>query len=154
MYRKLLISVVGCELVGIISAPITVSAIPTWYESLNKPFFSPPNWVFGPVWTALYGLMGVATYLVWKQGTKEKKVRKALTLFLVQLFVNFIWSFLFFGLRSPLLGLVDILILDVLLVLAIQRFYAVSKTASYLLLPYIAWVFFATLLNAAIVYLN
>lgn len=154
MYRKLLTAIIGCELVGILSTPFTISAIPTWYASLNKPFFSPPNWVFGPVWTALYGLMGVSAYLIWKRGLKQKKIKHAMKLFLIQLACNFVWSILFFGLRSPVLGLIDIIALLVVLGMTINSFRTISRPAAYLLVPYLLWVSFATLLNAAIVYLN
>lgn len=97
---KLLISVIGCELVGFLGTPFTISAIPTWYATLNKPFFAPPNWIFGPVWTLLYFLMGVAFYLIWKQGWQKKKIKTAGMFFLVQLALNFIWSPIFFGLRA------------------------------------------------------
>lgn len=151
---KLIISVVGCELVGILGGLITASAIPTWYATLNKPFFSPPNWLFGPVWTLLYFLMGVSFYLIWKQGWKKKKVRGAGMYFLAQLGLNFIWSPIFFGLRSPLMALFVIIALWILIVVTMKKFYPLSKWAAYLLVPYLLWVSFATILNAAIVVLN
>jgi len=153
-FFKFLIAVTGCELVGIISTPFTLAAIPTWYSTLNKPPFSPPNWIFGPVWTALYFLMGVAAFLIWKKGLKNKQVKKALTYFVAQLAFNFLWSFLFFGLHSPILGLLDILILWVLILITMIKFYKLSKPAVYLLIPYILWVSFATILNLSIVILN
>ncbi len=153
-FFKLLIAVIGCELVGIISTPFTLSAIPAWYSTLNKPPFSPPNWIFGPVWTILYFLMGVSAFLVWKQGLKKKQVKEALLVFLTQLFFNFIWSILFFGLHSPILGLLDIIILWVLILITIVKFHKISKLAAYLLVPYILWVSFATILNFYIWILN
>jgi benzodiazapine receptor len=151
---KLVISVIGCELVGFLGTPFTVSAIPTWYVTLNKPFFSPPSWIFGPVWTLLYFLMGIAFYLIWKQNSKKKPVKTANKYFLTQLGLNFIWSPIFFGLRLPLLGLVVIMAMWVLIVMTMKKFYPLSKVAFYLLIPYLLWVSFATLLNAAIVLLN
>lgn len=151
---KFVVSVVACELVGIFSTPFTISAISTWYVFLNKPFFSPPNWIFGPVWTLLYFLMGVSAFLIWKKGLKNKKVKKALSYFLIQLFFNFLWSFLFFGLRSPFMGLFDIILLLGSIVITIIAFYKISKFAAYLLIPYLVWVSFATVLNIAIVVLN
>lgn len=151
---KLIVSVVGCELVGILGTPFTLSAIPTWYATLEKPFFAPPNWVFGPAWTILYFLMGVAFYLIWKQGWKSRKVRTARNLFLAQLAVNFIWSPIFFGLRAPVFGLVTILVMLALIILTMRAFYSLSKPAFYLLVPYLLWVSFATILNASIVVLN
>lgn len=151
---KFLVSVIGCELVGILGTPFTTAAIPTWYATLNKPFFAPPNWLFGPAWTLLYFLMGVAFYLIWKQNAKSKKVQVAKKLFLAQLFFNFIWSPIFFGLRSPLLGLITIIILWTLIVATIFKFHPLSKWAAYLLIPYLLWVTFATTLNGAILFLN
>lgn len=153
-WQKLVISVVGCELVGLSGTPFTISAIPTWYAGLAKPFFAPPNWLFGPVWTLLYFLMGVSVFLIWKQGEKNKKVQAALTFFLIQLALNFLWTILFFGLKSPLLGLIETAAMWVAIVATIRAFYPLSKLASYLLIPYLMWVSFASLLNAAIVILN
>lgn len=151
---KLLISIIGCELVGILGTPFTTAAIPTWYLTLNKPFFAPPNWLFGPAWTLLYFLMGISFYLIWKKNIKNKKIKTAKKLFLAQLFLNFIWSPIFFGLRSPLLGLITIIILWALIIATIYKFYPLSKWAAYLLIPYLLWVTFATTLNGAILFLN
>lgn len=142
--------IIGCELVGIIGAIFTVDAIPSWYAGLNKPVFSPPNWVFGPTWTLLYFLMGVSFYLVLKKGWKKKIVRSASKFFLAQLGLNFLWSPVFFGLKSPLLGLITILAMWILIVITMRKFYPISKSAFYLLIPYVLWVSFATILNAAI----
>jgi translocator protein len=152
--HKLVLSIIICELVGIAATPFTVAAIPTWYATLTKPSFSPPNWIFGPVWTILYFLMGISLYLVWKENRNKKKRTRAITYFAIQLFLNFVWSILFFGLRSPILGLIDILMMLTFIVLTIQHFIEISRTASILLLPYLAWVSFATLLNTAIAVLN
>lgn len=151
---KLIASVLGCELVGILGSVFTVSSIPTWYATLNRPSFAPPNWIFGPVWTTLYLLMGVAFYLIWKQGWKKKGVRTAGNYFLAQLGLNFIWSPIFFGLKSPLIALLVIIAMWVLIVMTMKKFYPLSKPAFYLLVPYLLWVSFATILNAAIVALN
>lgn len=151
---KFLISIIVCELVGIVSTPFTISAIPTWYATLIKPTFSPPNWIFGPVWTFLYFLMGLSVYLIWIQGWNKKKVKTAMQFFFIQLAINFIWSPIFFGLRSPLLGLITIVILWVSILLTMRKFYPLSKLAFYLLVPYLLWVSFATILNAAIAILN
>lgn len=151
---KFLISTIGCELVGITATPFTLSSIPTWYQTLTKPSFSPPNWIFGPVWTILYFLMGVAVYLVWIKGLQKQAVKTALTFFIAQLVFNFFWSILFFGLHSPILALIDILILWALILITIIRFYKISKIASYLLISYLLWVTFATILNLSIVILN
>ncbi len=151
---KLIISIIGCELVGLLGTPFTVSAISTWYVTLNKPSFSPPNWVFGPMWTLLYFLIGIAFYLIWKQGWKKKKAVIAGKYFLTQLALNGIWSPIFFGLRSPLLGLIVIVAMWVMIVMTMKKFYTLSRLAFYLLVPYLAWVSFATILNGAIVLLN
>ena len=143
-----------CELVGLFATPFTIVAISTWYTTLIKPSFSPPNWLFGPVWILLYFLMGVAAYLVWEKGWKRKPVRTALNFFFIQLVLNFLWSVLFFGLHSPILGLMDIILLLVFIVMTIWQFKKISPTAAYLLIPYLLWVSFATLLNFSIVVLN
>lgn len=151
---KLIVSVTICELAGILSTPFTLAAIPTWYSTLVKPPFSPPNWIFGPVWTLLYLLMGISFYLIWQKGWKKKKVRIAGYYFGAQLALNFLWSISFFGLRSPILGLINIIALLALIILTMQHFSPLSKIAFYLLVPYALWVSFATLLNGAIVILN
>lgn len=153
-WQKLLLAVAGCELVGIIGSVATVEAIPTWYMGLNKPFFAPPNWLFGPVWTLLYLMMGVSFYLIWREGWKKKNTREAGAIFGWQLAVNFVWSPVFFGLKSPELALLVIVTMWGLIVVTMKKFYPISKTASYLLLPYLLWVSFATLLNGAIAGLN
>lgn len=151
---KLIISIVGCELVGLLGTPFTISAIPTWYSTLNKPIFAPPNWIFGPVWTLLYFLMGVSFYLIWRQGLQKKKARTASNYFLIQLGLNFVWSPIFFGLKSPLLALFVIIAMWVFIIITMKKFYPLSKLAMYLLIPYLVWVSFATILNASIVVLN
>lgn len=151
---KCIASIAVCEFIGIISVPFTIASIPTWYATLNKPPFSPPNWIFGPVWTTLYLMMGVSLYLVWMKGLKNKKGKVALLFFAVQLLFNFLWSLLFFGAHSPLLALIDIFLLLYTIVIVMVKFNKISKPASYLLLPYLLWVSFATLLNFSIVILN
>lgn len=140
--------------IGFLSGQVTQSAIPNWYMGLNKPFFSPPNWVFAPVWTLLYTLMGWAAGRVWFFGNKHRWGKTALYHFGAQLIFNGLWSLVFFGLRSPLLGLIVILILWILIERTIYWFRLVDRRASLLLYPYLAWVTFATVLNIAILYLN
>ncbi|MBU3979185.1 tryptophan-rich sensory protein [Patescibacteria group bacterium] len=96
-FSKLIISVTVCELIGLLSTPFTISSIPTWYAGLIKPFFSPPNWIFAPVWTTLYFLMGVSVYLIWRKGIENKEIKIAIYYFITQLFFNFFWSIFFFG---------------------------------------------------------
>jgi tryptophan-rich sensory protein len=139
---------------GGIGSLATAKAIPTWYVGLAKPSFNPPSWLFGPAWTVLYLLMAVAAWLVWKQGIGAAGVKLALAAFLVQLILNALWSVFFFGLRSPLTGLVDIVVLWLAILATIVLFFRVSVPAGVLLLPYIAWVSFAAVLNAAILRLN
>jgi len=139
---------------GGIGSLATARAIPTWYKGLTKPSFNPPNWLFGPAWTVLYLMMAVAAWLVWKQGMGAAGVKLALAVFLVQLVLNALWSVLFFGLRSPLAGMVGISGLWLAILATIILFFRVSTPAGVLLLPYIAWVTFAALLNAAILRLN
>jgi tryptophan-rich sensory protein len=144
---KLVASVAVCQLAGIIGSVFTASSVSTWYAALRKPSFTPPGWVFGPVWISLYALMGIAAYLVWRNGLNQREVRIALSLFVAQLILNALWSAMFFGFRSPLAGLVDISALWVLIVLTIFYFLRVSTTAGLLLVPYIVWVSFAAVLN-------
>ncbi len=151
---KLLFLIITCEAVGILGAVFTAPAIPTWYAGLKKPSFSPPNWVFGPVWTLLYALMGISAYLVWQQGIEKPAVRHALFVFTLQLILNFLWSFFFFKLQSPLHALIEILLLWVLILVTIISFYKINKIAGLILIPYLLWVSFATLLNFYIVKLN
>jgi benzodiazapine receptor len=152
-FPELVVSIFICLLAGVLGAIFTTSAIPTWYAALKKPFFSPPNWLFGPVWTLLYLMMGVSLYLVWISPPKAHKT-KTLSLFGIQLFLNFLWSFLFFGMRSPLLAFAGIIALWVFILLTILSFRKISRTASLLLLPYLFWVTFAAILNFSIVLLN
>ncbi len=141
-------------LIGSIGSLITYPGITGWFTGLTKPCFSPPNWVFGPVWTILYILMGISLWLVIRNGWEGEQVRKAMAVFGLQLVANFFWSLLFFGLKSPVGGLIDILVLLALIIGTILVFRKISLTASYLLVPYLCWVSFATLVNAAIVILN
>jgi len=151
---QLIISVVVCQLAGVIGGLFTGPAIPTWYASLRKPSFTPPGWVFGPAWVTLYVMMGVAAFLVWRRGLDDPQVRIALVIFVVQLLLNASWSVVFFGQRSPMGGLLVIGLLWVAILLTIIAFARVSSVAALLLVPYILWVSFASVLNGAIVRLN
>ncbi len=151
---KLLTSIVICQAAGIIGSLFTMPNIPTWYRSLTKPAFAPPNWIFAPVWTMLFLLMGIALYLVWKQGWNTPAVRGAMILFFVHLVVNILWSAVFFGLRAPLAGFFVIIALWFLILLTMINFSNVSKPAGILLIPYISWVSFASILNFMIYRLN
>lgn len=141
-------------LVGGIGAVFTTSAIPTWYATLAKPWFAPPNWLFGPAWTVLYVLMGVASFLVYQKRETDLRADGALKVYGLQLGLNFLWSVIFFGLRSILGGFIEIVLLWVLIVINIRKFYQVSPAAGLLLIPYLAWVTFASVLNFGILQLN
>lgn len=138
---------------GFIGSLFTFSAIPTWYATLNKPTFSPPNWLFGPAWTILYILIGISLFIVLNN--KENKNKKsALIIFGLQMFFNSLWSIIFFGLKSPLSALFIIYILWILILLNIIKFYKIQKSAGVILIPYLLWVTFASFLNLFIVLLN
>jgi benzodiazapine receptor len=151
---KLVASIILCQLAGLIGSIFTTPAIPTWYESLNKPFFNPPNWIFGPVWVSLYLLMGVSLFVIWKRRKNNPYANKGLIFFFVQLILNAGWSMAFFGLQSPLLGLINIILLWLAIFFTIQYFFKISRIAALLLLPYIVWVSFAALLNISLWVLN
>jgi tryptophan-rich sensory protein len=150
----LLLFIVASEAIGSIGSLTTIPAISAWYQFLKKPPLNPPNWIFGPVWTLLFACMGVSAYLVWQEGLIKKPVKNALTWFGIQFLFNVLWSFLFFGARSPVAGFVCIGILWIAIVGTILSFLKVNKTAGFLLVPYFLWVSFATYLNAGIVILN
>ena len=139
---------------GIIGSLFTMPSIPTWYAQLEKPAFTPPSWVFGPVWTLLYVLMGTAFFLAWKKNFKGAKRNVAIGAYALQLALNVLWSIAFFGWHSPLAGLVVIVLLWLSIAATMVVFFRVSKTAAWLLLPYLLWVSFASLLNYAVWMLN
>jgi benzodiazapine receptor len=151
---KLIVSIVACEGAGGIGSVFTRKAISTWYTALRKPAFTPPNYVFGPVWLTLYALMGVAVFLVWREGLAQEGVTIAFIVFWVQLVLNILWSAIFFGRKSPLGGIVIILLLWAAILLTIIRFFAVSNVAGGLLIPYLVWVSIAANLNVRIWLLN
>jgi translocator protein len=142
-----------CQLAGILGALFTASSIPTWYVTLNKPVFNPPNWIFAPVWIFLYVLMGISFYLIWIK-SDVPNFGFLLSVFIFQLVLNAFWTIIFFGLKSPLYAFVEIIILWISILFCIISFYRVSKTASVLLIPYILWASFAAVLNFAIWKLN
>jgi translocator protein len=151
---KLIIALIIPQVVAASGAYFTVTGIGSWYQSLDKPSWNPPNWVFGPVWTTLYVLMGIALYLVWRSKASEKQKRWAITFWGIQLFLNFLWSFLFFGQEQILGALLEIIILWLFILLTIFAFARINKGAAWLLVPYICWVSFAAILNYTIWDLN
>lgn len=126
----------------------------SWYATLNKPFFTPPAWLFGPAWTVLYVLIAVSAYLIWKKGFQKRNVRAALKIFAVQLVLNLSWSPIFFGAKNVLLALLIIVVMWVFIFKTIKAFAKIDKTASYLLYPYLLWVSFAAILNFSVWVLN
>lgn len=152
-WLKLVGCVLLCEFAGVIGSVFTFGQIATWYLALNKPFFTPPNWIFGPVWLALYALMGISLYLVWATGG-GKKLKQALQVFGLQLALNSLWSIVFFGAESLLFGLVVIILLWLAILWTIAKFWRIDSRAGWLLVPYIIWVTIATALNAGVWLLN
>ena len=150
---KLVTSMVLCQLAGFLGSLFTIPAIPTWYKTLKKPFFTPPNWIFSPVWISLFMLMGISLFMVWRR-QDHPRFKTALIFFFAQLILNVLWSAAFFGLRSPLLGFVDIVLLWVAILLTIQNCFRISRVAGLLLLPYIVWVSFAVALTFSLWILN
>ncbi len=142
------------ELAGIVGSVFTAPAIGTWYATLAKPAINPPAWVFGPVWTTLFALMGIAAFLVWQKGWRRRDVRIALGIFAVQLVLNTLWSIIFFGLHNPGAALIEIGVLWLAIVATIVAFARISRPAAWLLAPYIAWVSFAGYLNFLLWTLN
>ncbi|MGE5392500.1 MAG: TspO/MBR family protein [Candidatus Saccharibacteria bacterium] len=153
-FWKLILAIVVCEGAGLIGTIFTTPAIPGWFKTLSRPDFAPPNWLFAPVWTTLFLLMGIAAWLVWRRGLNEPGVKKALGIFVLQLVLNVGWSAIFFGLKNPGLAFVEIILLWLAILWTVIVFARISKPAGWLLLPYIAWVTFASVLNFAIWRLN
>jgi tryptophan-rich sensory protein len=148
-------AVTTCMVIGYLSGMATRDSITTWYPTLIKPAFNPPNWIFAPVWSLLYVMMGVAAGIVWdKLELDEINVKKAFSFFIIQLGLNALWSYLFFGLHNPLLALVEIVLLWLMIFETYTLFIKIDKKAGMLLLPYLAWVSFATILNGSIWWLN
>lgn len=143
-----------CLLVGAIGGLITAPAIDGWYSTLVKPSFTPPGWVFAPAWTVLYIMMGIAAGLVWNQGIKKIRVKAALQAFTVQLCLNFIWSVIFFRLRHPVAAFAEIIVLWVLIYYTYVQFKRINPVAGQMLIPYLFWVSFASILNLSIALQN
>ena len=153
-YWFLLLFIIVAQSAGLIGSIFTISAIPTWYATLEKPFFSPPNYLFGPVWTTLYILMGISAYLVYRRHQFGKKAKLFWQVYWTQLILNTLWSILFFSFKEPGLAVVEVAALWYFIVRTIQESKKLNNVASYLLYPYLAWVSFASLLNFGIYMLN
>ncbi|MBO0343212.1 MAG: TspO/MBR family protein [Bacteroidota bacterium] len=148
------ISVLVCLAIGFLASIATQSSVNDWYVTLNKPSFTPPNYLFAPVWTALYIMMGIAAGIVWSKGYHHIWVKTALYHFVFQLLLNALWSIVFFGLKNPLGGMIVILALLTMIILTIKWFKVISKPAALLMIPYVLWVAFASALNYKIWELN
>ncbi len=152
-WNRLLVSVVVIQLIGIVGSIFSMGSIESWYQTLNKPWFIPPDWIFGPVWTALYLALGVGWYLIWIE-RKKKKILNVKVLFWVQICLNALWSPVFFLLRSITLGLLVIVSLWVVLVFLLKELWEAERRVFWLLIPYFGWVSFAMVLNLMIWKLN
>ena len=151
---KLIICILICQSTGIISGWLTTTQNNVWYDSIIKPSWNPPGYLFGPVWTILYLLMAFSLWIVWKSYAPEVQKFQACLIFALQLFLNFWWTILFFKLQCPLCAFVEILLMILLILITIYKFSKISKTAAWLLVPYISWVCFATILNYKLWVLN
>lgn len=159
-YMYAIISIVIAQAAGIIGSIFTVSSVNGWYTTLVKPVLNPPSWLFGPVWTILYTLMGIASYLVWSSyakatdGQVKEQIKLALIIYGVQLGLNALWSILFFGLKQPGFAFAEIIVLLIFIIMTTILFWRISPLAGALMIPYIAWVSFASYLNFTIWQLN
>lgn len=153
-FWKLIIAIIICEGIGISSGLLSQSDMTTWFSTLNKPSWNPPSYLFGPVWTILYLMMGISLWLIWESNAPEAQKANAILIFALQLFLNFWWSIIFFRFHSPALALIDILLMLVAITITIYKFSGISHAAAWLLVPYIAWVSFATFLNYTIWSMN
>jgi len=151
---KLIISIVICQSVVFVTNWYTAKSISTWYETLKKPFFTPPIWMIGFIWIFLFALMGIALYLIWRKSVISSSVVSALTVFFIQLALNVVWIFIFFGLRYPLGGIYAIIPLWIFILITSVKFFAIDRIAGYLMIPYLFWASFVSVLNAFIVRLN
>jgi len=151
---ELVLSIAVCQVAGFIGSIFTTPSIPTWYKKLKKPSFSPPNKIFAPVWVTLYTLMGISLYLILREGLGNPQVQVGIVIFGIQLVLNVVWSFVFFGKKSLLGALVTIAVLWIAILLTIISFLNVSQLVGLLLVPYILWSSFAAILNYSILRLN
>ncbi len=146
--------IIIAQIAGIVGSLFTTNSVNTWYKEISRPSFTPPDWLFAPVWIILYLLMGISAYLIWKKGAHKKEVRTALILFFIQLILNSLWSVIFFGLHLTLIAFIEIVLLWFAILFMIIKFYPISRTASLIQIPYILWVSFAAILNFSFAALN
>ncbi len=151
---KIAILIIVCLGIGYASSFVTQNSIETWYTTIEKPTFNPPNWLFGPVWTVLYICIAIAGGIIWDKIDKNLLVKKAMLFFTIQLILNALWSFLFFGLKNPLIAFIEIILLLLIIYETYMIFKKINKVAGYLFIPYLLWVSFAMLLNGSIWWLN
>ncbi len=152
--KKLILAIAFSQMAGVIGSFFTFSSVGSWYATLQKPAFNPPGWLFGPAWITLYTLMGIAAYIVWQKGLKNRKVKVALSFFAVQLALNALWNIIFFGLRNPELAFAEITLLLAAVAATTLKFYKISKAAALLMAPYLLWTAFAAVLNFYIMIIN
>lgn len=151
---KAIALIIICNGLGSIGTLATQDNLTGWYSQIIKPSFNPPNWIFGPVWTLLFTLMGIALYLILESKKNKKIIQVAVSVFIVQFIFNIVWSFLFFGAKNPGLAFIDIILLLLFIVLTLLKFEKIDKRSGYLLIPYLFWVSFASILNLSIWLLN
>ena len=151
---KLIISILIPVAIGATAGFFTATGMGSWYQTIQKPSWNPPGWIFGPVWTTLYIMMGIALFLVWRSGATDGLKKTAISLFAIQLVLNFFWSFIFFKLQLPGWAFAEIILMWIMIFISILWFGKISSTAAWLLVPYISWVSFASVLNYAVWKLN
>lgn len=150
----LILSVLISQTAGVIGAVLNLASLGIWYNNLDKPFFTPPDWIFGPVWILLFSLIGVSLYLVLISDAKREYKKTAVSIFFLQWVLNIFWSFMFFTLRNPFYGFLEISALSISIVIMISIFRKINKASAYLLIPYLLWVLFAAALNFSIWRMN
>lgn len=152
-FKKLAVSLIIPLAIGFTGSFFTSSSVNTWYTTLNKPSFNPPNWIFAPVWTTLFILIGISFYIAWSKGFSMPK-RLPVIIYFLNLILNLLWSLLFFGLKTPLIAFIEIIVLWIIIIVNIIIFYRISKASGILMIPYLLWVSFASVLNYFIYHLN
>lgn len=150
----LVLFIIIAQMAGFIGSLFTADSVDTWYKEISRPSFTPPDWLFAPVWITLYVLMGISAFLIWKKGANKKEVKAALIIFFIQLVLNSLWSIIFFGFHLTLIAFIEIILLWVAILFMVIKFYSISKAASLIQIPYLLWVSFASVLNFSFVALN